>query len=299
MNIIRYYKIFFVFSAILVLASIISLFIFGLRFGIDFTGGSLLEVQFQEKVPSFSEIKNTLEKLDLGKLTIQPAGSKSVIVRLKDVDEETHQKILKEIGQLGDFEEKRFESIGPVIGSELKRRACWAIGFALVAIVFYVAWAFRKVSRPVASWRYGIAALVALFHDVMITIGVFSVLGHFYQVEIGLSFVAALLTILGYSVNDSIVVFDRLRENLLKFSWDNFQETVKVSIRQTIMRSINTSLTTLLVLFAIYFFGGETIKHFVLALIIGITAGTYSSIFIASPLLIIWERRRFRNLMAK
>jgi len=296
MNIIRYYKIFFVFSAILVLASIISLFIFGLRFGIDFTGGSLLEVQFQEKVPSFSEIKNTLEKLDLGKLTIQPAGSKSVIVRLKDVDEETHQKILKEIGQLGDFEEKRFESIGPVIGSELKRRACWAIGFALVAIVFYVAWAFRKVSRPVASWRYGIAALVALFHDVMITIGVFSVLGHFYQVEIGLSFVAALLTILGYSVNDSIVVFDRLRENLLKFSWDNFQETVKVSIRQTIMRSINTSLTTLLVLFAIYFFGGETIKHFVLALIIGITAGTYSSIFIASPLLIIWERRRFRKM---
>ena len=182
--------------------------------------------------------------------------------------------------------ENRFESVGPVIGGELKEKSIKAIIIVLISIVIYIGWTFRRVSHPVSSWKYGLVALIALFHDIIITMGVFSILGHFYGVEVGMPFVVALLTILGYSVNDTIVVFDRTRENLLHSGWDDFEEVVNRSINETLMRSLNTSLTTLVVLLAIYLFGGATIQYFVLALIIGIIAGTYSSIFIASPLLV-------------
>ena len=193
--------------------------------------------------------------------------------------------------QSAGLEELRFDSVGPTIGRELKSRSLTAIVIVLLAIVLYIAWAFRKVSKPVASWKYGMAANIALFHDVLITLGVFSVLGHFYGVEINSSFVAAILTVLGYSVNDTIVVFDRIRENLPKSDKD-FEGTVNDSVNQTITRSINTSLTTLLVLLAILFFGGATIRSFVLALSIGVFIGTYSSIFLASPVLVVWEKMK-------
>lgn len=268
-------------------ASIVSLLFWGLRLGIDFTGGSLLEIEFKNQPLSSQVIKEKLNPLNLGEISIQPTGQKGVILRLKDINEQTHQNILN---ALNDVEEKRFESIGPMIGQELKQRAIWAISLAILMIILYIAWAFRKVSRPVPSWQYGLAAILALIHDITIPTGIFSALGHFKGVEIGILFVTALLTILGFSVHDTIVVFDRIRENLRKGIGGDFETTVNLSINQTVTRSINTSLTVLLTLFAIYFLGGETTKFFVLILILGIIFGTYSSIFIASPLLVVWEK---------
>lgn len=287
MNIIKYRKIYFLFSGFLFAVSLASLVLWGLKFGIDFTGGSLLEVEFKNKPLSSQEIHDKLKPLDLGEINMQPTGEKGVILRFKNVDELTHQSVLS---GLGGVEEKRFESVGPVVGEELKSRAIWAIGLSLLMIVTYIAWAFRKVSRPVPSWQYGVAALAALFHDVIIPAGVFSLLGHFWGVEIGLLFVTALLTVLGFSVHDTIVVFDRIRENLRRGLGGDFEEKVNASINQTIVRSINTSFTVLLTLLAIYFLGGVTVRSFALVLIIGVSFGTYSSIFIASPLLVVLER---------
>jgi len=295
MSIIKHRKIFFIFSGLLVVASIIALLLWQLDFAIDFTGGSLMEVEWINSQPSNQEIQNKISHLDLGDANIQSTGERATILRFKEVDEKTHQEILSVLREeFGELEEKRFESIGPIIGTELKRKSLWSVIIALIAILLFVAWAFRKVSFPIKSYRYGIIAVIALFHDVLITLGVFSVLGHFYNIEVGVPFVAALLTVLGYSVNDTIVVFDRIRENLLshRAKHEEFSNIIGQSLKQTITRSINTSLTTLVVLLAIFFFGGETIKFFALALIIGITLGTYSSIFIASPLLAAWEKRR-------
>lgn len=340
-NIIRHRKKFFILSSILVVASIVALSLWQLNFGIDFTGGSLLEIEVKGRELSTQEIKDRIANLELENLLIQPTGSNGFILRFQDVDEETHQAILTEIsqptadqpkadnfdfqndndeviietldggeesisvdaidvetageGESGGIEiiEKRFESIGPVIGQELKRKSLWAIILVLIAIVLYIAWVFRKVSRPIASWRYGVVAIVALFHDLLIVLGIFSFLGHFYGVEIGLPFVAAILTILGYSVNDTIVVFDRTRENLISgCGEESFGEVVNQSLNQTITRSVNTSLTTLFVLLAIFMFGGASLKDFIIALMLGVIFGTYSSIFVASPLLVEWEKKR-------
>jgi preprotein translocase subunit SecF len=286
-NIIKYRKFYFIFSGLLFAVSFFSLILWGLKLGIDFTGGSLLEIEFKSQAPSAQAIQDKLKPLNLGEINIQPTGERGVILRFKSVDELTHQSILS---SMGEVEEKRFESVGPVAGEELKSRAVWAIGLSLIMIVVYIAWAFRKVSRTVPSWQYGAAALVALFHDVVIPVGVFSFLGHFRGVEIGLLFVTALLTVLGFSVHDTIIVFDRIRENLRRGFGGDFEEKVNASINQTLVRSINTSLTVLLTLLAIYFLGGATVKSFALVLIVGIACGTYSSIFIASPLLVIWEK---------
>jgi len=295
MVVIKHRKIFFILSGLLVFASIVCLALWQLNFGIDFKGGSLAEIEWVDSRPNNQEIQDVLVPLDLGNINIQATGEKGTILRLKDIDEDTHQEILNTLkDKFGDLEERRFESIGPAIGAELKKKAFWSISLALVAILIFVAWAFRKVSFPIKSYRYGIIAVIALFHDVLIVMGVFSFLGRLGGVEVGVPFVAALLTVLGYSVNDSIVVFDRIRENLLSYKAkdEEFSKTVGRSLKQTITRSINTSLTTLLVLFAIFLFGGVTIKFFALALIIGIALGTYSSIFLASPLLVVWERRK-------
>ena len=185
------------------------------------------------------------------------------------------------------MEERRFSSIGPTIGAELKQKSLRAIALVLLGISLYIAWAFRQVSKPLNSWRYGVATLIALFHDLIIPLGLFSYLGHFYNVEIGTNFIVALLVVLGFSVHDTIVVFDRIRENLKRYSLD-FENLVNQSVNETLVRSINTSLTVLLTLAALYFFGSESLKYFILALIVGIFSGTYSSIFIASPILVSW-----------
>lgn len=294
MNIIGNRKIFYAISGTLVLASVVSLAVFGLKFGLDFTGGTLAEIEFTETRPSNDEIAKAVESLDLGSVNIQPSGERGAILRLKDIDEATHQKVVSTINEKWQMEEKRFESIGPTIGAELKRKAIFAIILAAALIVLYIAWAFRKVSWPVSSWKYGVCAIAALIHDVTIPTGVFSLLGYYRGVEVDGLFITALLTIMGFSVHDTIVVFDRVRENLKNAPKEKFEDTVNASVNQTISRSINTSLTVLLVLSAIYFFGGETIKNFALVLILGVSFGTYSSIFIASPLLVSWHLYRPR-----
>lgn len=275
--------------------SILSLIAWGLKLGIDFSGGSLLEVEFSIDRPQANEVRDALAEFDLGEVKIQPAEQDSFILRFINVDEDMHQQILSSINSSFAPEgesvitEQRFESIGPVIGEELKQKAWVAIFIAVIMIIAYIAYAFRKVSKPVASWKYGLAAIVALIHDILIVTGLFSILGHFTGAEVDSLFITALLTILGFSVHDTIVVFDRTRENLSKHYSSDFEEVVNDSVNQTISRSINTSFTTLLVLATLYFFGGATIANFVLALIAGVLIGTYSSVFVASPVVVTWH----------
>lgn len=303
------------FSLTIAVASAIALFVWGLNLGIDFTGGSYLEVRFLQNRPTVVEVQNSLAKENLGGLTVQPAGDDGMILRFKDVTEEKHQAILQDLNSLGEkkvdkketkiststaivitknIEELRFDSVGPSIGQELTRKSFNAMFFVLLSIIIYIAWSFRHVSKPVESWKYGASAIIALVHDAVIVLGVFAVLGRFFGIEVNTPFVAAILTVMGFSVHDTIVVFDRIRENLPK-SEEDFESTVNISLNQTIARSLITSGTVLLVLLSIYFFGGASIKDFSLALFVGIFFGTYSSVFLASPLLVIWEKLKNRN----
>lgn len=295
-NFIKYRKIFYVFSTLLVLGSIVSLTFYGLNFGIDFTGGSILNIDFKQSRPSNQDIEKALEGLPVGLASIQPAGEKGAIIKMKDITEETHQIIKQKLNELGGgIQEKSFESIGPAIGRELTKRTKVFAVLVLLTIIFFVAIAFRKASGPVSSFKYGLAAsLVAFFHDVLIPLGIFSLLGKFYNIPLTIPIVVGLFTILGYSVHDTIVVFDRIRENISRQRGANFEQIVNESLNQTLVRSLNTSLTSLLVLFSIFFFGGETLKYFALILILGITFGTYSSIFLAAPLLVSWQRWKKR-----
>ena len=290
-NFTRYSKIYYAISGILIIATIVSLAMFGLKFGIEFAGGSNMTVQFQNTRPSNESIQNALKSFNLGDVVVQPSGTSEAILEFKGVQEATHQQILTKLNEAFKVSEKSFQYIGPSVGQELRNSTEIAIALALIAITIYIAFAFRKVSRPVASWKYGLASLVALFHDVLIPLGVFSVLGHFYNVEITIPIVAALLTILGFSVHDTIVIFDRIRENILRQGMAQFEDTVNKSLSQTLGRSISTVVTVLFVMVALFFFGGETLKYFSLALIVGITSGAYSSIFIASPILVSWYKR--------
>lgn len=286
-------KVWFILSGALITASIIAIAVFGLNFGIDFTGGSLAELQFDAPV-STDQVRETVAGVGYDAI-VQQGDDNVYIIRTQELPREEYDVIINTLsGQYGSIEELRFESIGPVIGKELKRKSVTAIILLLVLIVLYVAWAFRRVSKPVASWKYGLLTIIAAAHDVIIPLGVFAVLGEYFGYQIDTAFIAAILTILGYSINDTIVVFDRTRENLVsnRHSDASFAEIVNTSVVQSFGRSINTSLTTLFVLLAIFFFGGETTKSFILALIVGIVSGAYSSIFLASPLLVAWQGRK-------
>ena len=288
-NIIGTRKIWYTISSILVIASVVVWLMYGLTPGIDFTGGSLLQVRYPDAAPVAEDIGTQLEAIEIGEVIVQPSDETTVILKTPFLSNEQRQLVLDTLGE--GVTEESFESIGPTIGQELREKAITAIIMVLVAIVIYVAIVFRKVSKgPVPAWAYGITALVALFHDIIITMGVFILLGHFYGVEMNVMFITALLTILGFSVNDTIVVFDRIREGLKRSKQESFEGVINESINFTMMRSLNTSITTLVVLTALLLFGGETIRYFILALIIGIAAGTYSSIFVASPLLLVWQR---------
>lgn len=292
---VKFRKIYFVFSGILILGSITSLVIFGLKPGIDFTGGSILEIEYKAERPENKVIKESLANLDLGEVSIQPADEKGVILRMKDIPEDIHQQILEKLKGTGGFEEKRFESIGPTIGKELKEKTKIIVVISLFAMVSYIAIAFKRVSRPISSWQYGIAALLMISHDILIPLGVFAVLGKYYQVQITIPVIAALLTIVGYAINNVVVVYDRIRENLLRERL-TFEEIINRAINQTLTRQLNTSLTTLFPLFFIFFLGGETLRYFALTLILGLAAGTYSSIFLASPMLVSWLSWRQKRL---
>ncbi|MBI2454417.1 MAG: protein translocase subunit SecF [Parcubacteria group bacterium] len=282
-------KIYLTISAVLVLASVVAIAVWGLKLGIDFTGGSLWEVEFKNQRPSNQEILSVLAFHKLEDAVFQPTGEKGLIIKFRPVNENTHESMKRDLDDFSPIEEKRFESIGPVIGAELQKKSIKAIIYVLILIILYIAWAFRKVSKPVSSWKYGVTAIAALVHDVAIPTGIFAALGHFKGVEIDSYFVTAILTILGFSVHDTIVVFDRIRENLRKNPSEKFDLTVNNSVNETIARSINTSLTVFLVLLAAYFLGGESTNNLILALILGVFFGTYSSMFVASPILVIWS----------
>jgi len=289
----KYRKIYFILSGILVLGSLACFGVFGLKPGIDFTGGSILEIKYEGERPAVETTRETLGSI-VGPVFIQPTDSNGLLIRMQEIDEETHRQVLGILKDGYQAEELRFELIGPVIGRELREKTIIVVILSLLAIVLYIAFSFRKIQRPISSWQYGLASLLALFHDVLIPIGILAILGEFYGAQITIPVVVAFLTVLGYSINNTVVIFDRIRENLLKRIGGTFAETVDVSLNQTLTRCLNTSLTTLFVLIAIFFLGGETLKYFSLVLILGIIAGTYSSFFLVSPILVAWLEWRQR-----
>lgn len=277
-------------SVLLVVASLGVYLTWGLKFGIDFTGGSLMEVTYSETRPTSAELTEKLESVGVTGTSIRATGENGYLIRTPFLNVETYQQVRAAIGGT----EIRYDSIGPSIGTELRTRAVYAIILVLLAIALFIAFTFRKVSKPVSSWKYGLVALVSLAHDVVIPLGAFVLLGHFAGAEVDTLFVTALLVVLGFSVHDTIVVFDRVRENLRLNSehghTEDFETTVGKSVSQTMGRSINTSLTTVLALFALYIWGPEPTHYFSLTLLIGIIAGTYSSVFIGSPLLVTLQK---------
>lgn len=295
MFVVKFRKIFYLLSSVLVVGSIVAMFVYGLNLGIDFRGGSILEVNYPEGRPEKVVIEDSLKALSVHE-SVRETGQNGYIIRMKSLTEAERKTVINAISMDKKIEEKRFDSIGPLLGNEAARKSMVSIVLVILAIVFFIAFAFRQVSEPVSSWKYGLVAIVALMHDVIVPTGVFAILGHLYGYEIDTLFVTALLVILGFSVHDTIVVFDRVRENLKHSnSKRDFGEIVGSSISQTMVRSINTSLTTVLALIALYIFGAEATKHFSLALIIGIIAGTYSSVFLGSPLLVTlekWQRNK-------
>lgn len=290
---IKYSKIHYIFSGILALGAVICILIFGLNFGIDFTGGSILEIKFEER-PESAIIQERLAEFELGEIIVQPTEEQGIILRLKDINEDTHQQVLFALGEISKVEEVRFESVGPTIGKELRQKTIFLIILSIVAILIYIGVVFRKVSQPLPSWQYGLVSILALFFDVLITVGIFAWLGESHNVQFTIPIVAALLTILGYAINDKVIVFDRIRENLLRIKGEDFDNLVNESLNQILTRSISTGTCTLLVLMSIFFFGGETLRYFSLALIVGIVVGTYSSLFLASPALVSWLKWKRR-----
>ena len=294
MDIIGKNYIFFAISLLVLVPGIVSLLLFGLRLSIDFSGGSRME--YQTGVQS-SDVRQIITSQGVEVSSIQNSNSDTYIIRTKPLDQKTHQKVLDALSKKYPYaRELSFQTVGPTIGSETTQNAFKSLIVASLLIVLYIAWSFRKVPKPVSSFRFGICAIVALLHDVLVVVGIFSLLGHFYGVEVDSLFITALLTVVGFSVHDTIVVFDRIRENLRRMPGTSFSQVVNESILQTLGRSLNTSLTVLLVLFTMFLFGGENVKWFIVALLVGITSGTYSSIFNAAPLLVVWhewvEKRR-------
>src|SRR3989344_1705731 len=293
MFVIKYKNLFFFLSTILIVGSLWSFWNYGLKLGPDFTGGSILEVTYQGDRPVADAVRNSLAQLDLGPISVQLAGDHDVIIRSKTLTEAEHVAVIKTlpVGIKDEIPtEKRFSSIGPTIGRELARRGIWAIILVVILIILFIAFVFRKVSRSVSSWKYGIVAFIALLHDLIIPTGIFSYLGAVRGFEADALFLTGLLTILGISIHDTIVVFDRIRENLKKHVGIDFAETVGRSLSETFSRSINTSLTIILVLLVIFFYGATATRDFSLLMAIGVLVGTYSSIFIASPLLVVWQK---------
>jgi len=294
MYVIKYRKIWFVLSGVLLALSFWAIFTYGFNLSIDFKGGTLTEVKYTER-PVQTEVESKVSALNLGGFSVRPSGDFNYIIRTRELSTEEGSSLVQ---TLGSPVVERQNSIGPIAGAELKNKAVKAIVVVVLMIVLFITFAFRKVSKPVSSWKYGLATVVALAHDVIIPTGIFVLLGHFMGVEIDLLFITGLLAILGYSVHDTIVVFDRVRENLSinieKNIKEDFETTVGKSVTQTFGRSINTSLTIFITLLALYLVGSHATKDFSLLLIIGIIIGTYSSIFVASPLLVTffkWQKK--------
>ena len=296
MYITHHRTLFFILTGLIVVASLASLAKYGLRFGIDFTGGSLIEVSYTNERPDGSALQSQLTNIGLKDVSIRDSGAHDIIVRA-DTLTDAQRSVLPQALTLSTTSVAtvtQLNEIGPTIGAELRAKALWALALVLVAILLFIAYAFRKVSKPVSSWVYGLIALVTLVHDVIIPVGFFAALGHFTGVAVDTLFVTAVLTVLGFSVHDTIVVFDRVRENLRINRDANrkepFVETAGRALNQTFSRSINTSLTVVFTLVVLYVYGPASTHDFALTLLVGIVAGTYSSIFLATPLLVSVEQ---------
>ena len=287
-NVIKNKYIFLTISGLLIATSIFFITYFGLKTGIDFVGGVSWQIAFHDKLPTREEISKIFPDA-----VITPQGDNQYIIRLKDLsDADKRMKFEELLKNFGALEELNFQNIGSVVGADLRNKAIWAFGLVLAAISIYVAFAFRKVSQPVSSWKYGIITLVTLFHDALIPAGLYAILGRLFHAEVDTNFIVAILVVMGFSVHDTIVVFDRIRENLrLSGEKSDFNNLVNNSVNQTIARSINTSLTLVLTLVALLFLGPVPLQYFVLTILVGTVVGTYSSIFVASPLLTLWRKK--------
>lgn len=291
MFIINHKKVFIGISIGLVTLAIVALFVFPPKVGIDFRGGALTEVLYKSVRPAQDALEQSINTSAIGPALIQPTGELGYIVKTRDINEVEHTALLALLSDnnKSPLEEKSFNSIGPSIGRELTQKAILAVILVSLGIILFIAFAFRKVSKPISSWKYGIIAVITLLHDVMIPVGIFAILSHYYGAEVDALFVVAVLTVLGLSVSDTIVIFDRIRENLRNqatIAKINFNEIVGHSLEQSYIRSICTSLTVILVLLSLVFFGPASTKYFALMLTFGMFFGTYSSIFLASPLLV-------------
>lgn len=297
MYIVKFRKVFFSIIGALFIGAVSAIFVFGLPRSIDFTGGSLVEVNYTDAKPTLETLKAGVDKLALGEISLRDSGTNGVVLRSPTLTPDQHQAVLGVLSQDGALAltELRFNSIGPSLGTELGIKALYAIGAVILAIMLYIAWAFRRVSKPVSGWIYGLIVVVILIHDVIVPTGFYAILAHFTGSQVDSLFVVALLAILGYSVNDTIVIFDRVREHLHNNEHANvteaFDVTVGKSITETLGRSINTSLTVVLALLALVFLGSKATIDFALVLLVGVVAGTYSSILLAAPLLVTLAKR--------
>lgn len=297
--VIKNFKYFLILPAVLTVLSLTALFVWGLKPGIDLSGGSQLQVSYPAERPAPETVREVTDTLGFGEVRVQPTGENGFILRQRDLTEPEHQTLLRTLGTLGQVEEVQFSSIGPSLGQELMRKAWIAIALVSLCIIAFIAFAFRSISDDashagVSSWKYGVVAIITLLHDIIVPMGLFALLGYIHGAEVDALFIVALLTILGISINDTIVIFDRIRENLrLNYEHnrhEGFEHVVERSITQTITRSINTSLTVIIVLAALWLLGPVATRDFALVLIVGMVAGTYSSIFLASPLLVAWQK---------
>ena len=302
MNFLKYSKIYFAIAILAVGVSIYFLFAFGLNLGIDFEGGSSLSVVYKNSAPNVETIKTAVSQIEgLNNVQVQPAGNNEVILKIskKDISSETYNNILSKIKETGEIDESAsgIETISPLIGKELKDKTVMVVVIALLAMLAYIALAFRNVSKPISSFQYGFSSTLMLFHDVIIPLGVLAILGKYYGAQLTIPVITALLTIVGYCINNNVVVFDRIRENLMKDKKSSYADIVNKSLNETFARCVNTSSTVLIALVPLYYFfsNEESLKYFTLTMGIGVIVGVFSSVFLASPLLVSWNNLRQRR----
>lgn len=294
MTITKYRTLLFWLTGIVMAVAVAAIIYFGLPLGIDFTGGSLMQVSYPEGRPALAQIQSSVAVVPLGEVSIRESGDRAIVIRSRTMTPEEHADVLAALAQETKIVELGYTSVGPSFGSQFASKALWALLAVAIAIALYVAFAFRKVSRPVPSWVYGIVVILMLVHDLIVPAGFYAILAHYTGASVDALFVTALLALLGYSVNDTIVIFDRVREHLARNEKENvkesFEDTVGKSISETLTRSVNTSLTVVLALVALVFFGALATRDFALVMLVGVVAGTYSSILVAAPLLIPFAR---------
>ncbi|MHB8860658.1 MAG: protein translocase subunit SecF [Minisyncoccota bacterium] len=295
MNIVTHRTIYFWITGLILAAALGAIFVFGLPLSIDFTGGSLMQVNYPAGRPALSDVQNQISVVSLGSVSVRESGVSAVSIRSRTMTPAEHDAVLAALSQNASTTELSYTSVGPSLGGQFANKALWAILAVALSIILYIAFAFRKVSRPVPSWGYGLTVIAILVHDLIIPAGFFAILSHFTGAEVDALFVTALLALLGYSVNDTIIIFDRIREHLALNERTNnkepFETTVGKSISETMTRSINTSLTVVLALLALVILGAPATRDFSLVMLVGVIAGTYSSILLAAPLLIPLSRK--------